>query len=135
MLLCFFLRSLPPKPEKAEIRYAEAGFPVISNAGFHRHTADVPIIIAEINADQLAVISHQRQNRGWYRGFIVVKPNCSCKSYMIPLHALHTTFEVSSIIVATLQAISGAGYPGLSAKIDHTDILEPVQARNLSLTA
>ncbi len=79
MLLCFFLRSLPPSRKKRN-PLCRGRFSVISNAGFHRHTADVPIIIAEINADQLAVISHQRQNRGWYRGFIVVKPNCSCKA-------------------------------------------------------
>lgn len=114
---CSFVFSALPTAEagEMEVRYANAGIPVISNAGFHRHTADVPIIIPEINAEHLAILPIQQKSRGWNKGFIVVKPNCSIQSYMIPLHALQKQFGVASIFVATMQALSGAGHPGVSA--------------------
>ena len=93
-----------------EEKYAEADIPVVSNASTHRQDGDVPLIIPEINADHLDVITTQQKNRGWNKGFIAVKPNCSIQSYMIPLYSLHKNFRVKSIIVTTLQAVSGAGH-------------------------
>ncbi|MDO8522632.1 MAG: aspartate-semialdehyde dehydrogenase [bacterium] len=88
--------------------YALMGMPVVSNNSAHRWTADVPMILPEINADHLAMIPIQQKNRGWDTGFIVVKPNCSVQSFMPALEALKQ-FEPQSVIVSTLQAISGAG--------------------------
>ena len=78
---------------KDEIRgledsYAAAGIPVISNASAHRWTADVPVLIAEVNHQHTDIIPFQKKARGWDKGFIAVKPNCSIQSYTTPLFAL-----------------------------------------------
>jgi aspartate-semialdehyde dehydrogenase len=115
---------------KEEIRsleeaYAGAGIPVISNASAHRWTADVPMLIPEVNPDHTDIIPIQRKNRGWDRGFIVVKPNCSIQSYTTPLYALiQAGYEVRRLIVTTLQAVSGAGYPGVPS-LDMIDNIIP----------
>jgi aspartate-semialdehyde dehydrogenase len=97
-----------------EEAYAAAGIPVISNSSAHRWTADVPVLIGEVNPEHADIIPLQRKKRGWDRGFIAVKPNCSIQSYMIPLFALvKAGYTVERIIVSTLQALSGAGYPGV----------------------
>ncbi|MDR2499632.1 MAG: aspartate-semialdehyde dehydrogenase [Treponema sp.] len=99
---------------RLELAYAAAGIPVVSNASAHRWTEDVPMLIAEINPQHTDVIPIQRKNRGWDKGFIAVKPNCSIQSYMIPLYALlKAGYTIDRIIVSTLQAVSGAGYPGV----------------------
>jgi aspartate-semialdehyde dehydrogenase len=103
---------------KDEIRaleeaYAAAGIPVVSNASAHRWTADVPMLIAEVNPHHADIIPAQRKARGWDRGFIAVKPNCSIQSYMAPLYALiRAGYPVNRLFVTTIQAVSGAGYPG-----------------------
>lgn len=104
--------------------YAEAGMAVISNAGFHRGDADVPVLIPEVNPDHVKVIPLQQRNRNWTNGFIVAKPNCSIQSYMIPLALLHRDYQVKRLIVTTFQAVSGAGYPGVSS-LDITDNVIP----------
>lgn len=98
-----------------EERYAENGIPVISNAAYHRRSADVPVLIPEVNSEHAQIIPIQQKNRNWERGFLVVKPNCSLQSYMIPLSPLHQQFKVTRLQVTTLQAVSGAGYPGVSS--------------------
>ena len=108
-----------------EEAYAAAGIPVISNASAHRWTPDVPILIPEVNPHHVEVIEAQREARGWDRGFIVVKPNCSIQSYMIPLHALvQAGYLVKRLIVTTMQAVSGAGYPGVPS-LDIIDNIVP----------
>ncbi len=110
---------------ETEDAYAAAGVPVVSNNSAHRHTPDVPVLIPEINPGHLEILPLQQKNRGWEKGFVVVKPNCSVQSYMAPIHALREAgFPVSQAIVATLQAVSGAGYPG-HASIDMTDNIIP----------
>lgn len=91
-----------------ENQYASRGIAVISNNSAHRWTEDIPIIIPEINPDHLRLIEIQRKNRGWKRGLIVVKPNCSIQSYVAILTALKK-FEPEKVLVNSLQAISGAG--------------------------
>ncbi len=111
----FVFSALGSGPAKElEHKYAEAGIPVVSNASAHRHTPDVPMIIPEINPDHIDMIPIQQKNRGW-EGFIVVKPNCSLQSYMTPLYALHEKFHVKSAVITTMQAVSGAGYPGVAS--------------------
>jgi aspartate-semialdehyde dehydrogenase len=98
-----------------ESRYAQKGFAVISNNSAHRSTADVPMIIPEINHSHADIIPLQRKNHGWGSGLIAVKSNCSIQSYMAPLYALiNAGFAVRRLSVTTLQALSGAGYPGPS---------------------
>lgn len=105
-----------------EGRYAAAGLPVVSNASAHRQDPDVPVLIGEINPEHLAIIPEQQRNRGWKKGFIVVKPNCSLQSYLFPLFPLHREFGIKRLIVTTMQAVSGAGYPGVAS----LDILDNV---------
>jgi aspartate-semialdehyde dehydrogenase len=101
-----------------EEEYAGKGLAVVSNNSAHRHTEDVPVMVPEINDSHLDIISEQRKRRGWKQGLLVVKPNCSIQSYMIPLYALlKAGYTVTEMIVTTLQAVSGAGYPG-PASID-----------------
>ena len=98
-----------------EEKYAAADIPVVSNASTHRMDADVPMLIPEINAHHLDIIPAQQKAHGWKKGFIVVKPNCSIQSYIAPLFALHKEFGVEKAIVSTMQAVSGAGHPGVSS--------------------
>jgi len=108
-----------------EIEYASNGFAVVSNNSAHRHTDDVPMIIPEVNPRHLEIIPEQRKRRGWDKGLIVVKSNCSVQSYMTPLYALlQAGYKVRRMILTTLQAVSGAGYPGPSA-IDLIDNIVP----------
>lgn len=112
---CLFSAVSNDVASKYEERYAAAGLAVISNASFHRKSSDVPIIIPEVNPHHTAIIPLQQKNRGWNEGFIVVKPNCSLQSYMIPLAPLHKLFQIKKIYITTLQAVSGAGYPGVAS--------------------
>lgn len=106
-----------------ENKYAEAGLPVVSNSSVNRRTEDVPMLIPEINPDHARIIDIQRKNRGWDKGLIAVKPNCSLQSYMTPIYALiKAGYEVKSLIITTLQAVSGSGYPGVAS----LDILDNV---------
>ena len=108
-----------------ESEYAARGLAVVSNNSAHRHTPDVPMIIPEINPHHLEIIGAQRKNRGWDQGLIAVKSNCSIQSYMAPVYALiKAGFDVNRMILTTLQAVSGAGYPG-PASIDLVDNIVP----------
>jgi len=108
-----------------ELEYASKGFAVVSNNSAHRNTEDVPVMIPEINHDHLDIIPQQRKKYGWSKGLLVVKPNCSIQSYMIPLYALMKAgYVIDKMIVTTLQALSGAGYPGPAA-IDLVDNVLP----------
>jgi aspartate-semialdehyde dehydrogenase len=101
---------------KLEETYAASGIAVVSNNSAHRWTPDVPMIIPEINPHHADFLAIQRKNRGWKAGLIVVKSNCSIQSYMTPLYALMKAgYQIDRMFVATLQALSGAGYPGPSA--------------------
>jgi aspartate-semialdehyde dehydrogenase len=108
-----------------EIEYSAKGFAVVSNNSAHRGTEDVPVMIPEINPEHLDIIPQQQKQRGWGKGFLVVKPNCSIQSYMIPIYALMKAgYKIDKMIVTTLQAVSGAGYPGPSS-IDLIDNIVP----------
>ena len=108
-----------------EEEYAGRGFAVVSNNSAHRKTEDVPVMVPEINHSHLDIIPEQQKKRGWKQGLLVVKPNCSIQSYMLPIYALiKAGYPIESMIVATLQAVSGAGYPG-PASIDLIDNVLP----------
>jgi aspartate-semialdehyde dehydrogenase len=108
-----------------EKKYAALGMPVVSNASANRQTDDVPMLIPEINSDHLKMIKIQQKNHKWDKGFIVVKPNCSLQSYLTPIYALAKAgFPVKKIMITTLQAVSGAGYPGVPS-LDMIDNVIP----------
>lgn len=99
--------------KKDEIRaleeaYAKAECPVISNNSAHRHTADVPMIVPEINPEHAEIIEAQKKRLGTKRGFVAVKSNCSLQSYVPALHPL-MKYGIKNVLACTYQAISGAG--------------------------
>lgn len=117
--------SLPSSvARETEEAFARAGYPVISNSSSYRMDEDVPLLIAEINHEHVGLIEKQKQKRGFGKGFIVTNPNCAVVSFAPPLAALHRKFGVEEVIVTTLQAISGAGYPGVPS-LDITDNVVP----------
>jgi len=114
--------SLPGDIARAtEQSFAEAGYPVISNSSAFRMDDDVPLLIPEINHDHLGLLDQQRK-RYSDRGFIVTNPNCSTIMLALALAPLHLNFGVEATIATTLQALSGAGYPGVAS----LDILDNV---------
>ncbi len=117
--------SLPSSvARETEEAFARAGYPVISNSSSYRMDEDVPLLIAEINHEHVGLIEQQREKRGFGKGFIVTNPNCAVVSFAPPLAALHRKFGVQAVFVTTMQAISGAGYPGV-ASLDITDNVFP----------
>lgn len=107
-----------------EIDFAAAGYQVFSNASAHRMDPDVPLLIPEVNPDHAALVQHQRAMRGWREGYIVTDPNCSTVGLTLALKPLFDAFGLKKVIVTTMQALSGAGYPGVSA-LDSLDNVIP----------
>ncbi len=104
-----------------ETRFARAGYRVVTNSSPHRMDDAVPLLIPEVNPDQLALLDACKATGG---GFIVANPNCSTVMIALALAPLADRFGVAAVVVTTLQAISGAGYPGV-ASLDITDNVVP----------
>jgi aspartate-semialdehyde dehydrogenase len=120
----FVLSGLPSSiAEETELQLAKAGMPVLSNASSHRMKADVPLLVPEINPDHLDALDMQKQRIGSH-GFIVTNPNCSTIGLVFPLAALDRKFRLEAAHVVTMQALSGAGYPGV-ASLDIIDNVLP----------
>jgi len=109
--------------EEIEERLAKDGHAVLSNTSFHRMGADIPLMIPEVNPDHARAIDVQKQNRGW-SGFIVTNPNCSAIHMVLTLKPLQDAFGLEQVAVTTLQAVSGAGYPGVPS-LDMIDNVVP----------
>ncbi|HEY0931970.1 MAG TPA: aspartate-semialdehyde dehydrogenase [Gemmatimonas sp.] len=97
-----------------EAAFARAGRLVLSNAKNYRMADDVPLVIPEVNGDHLALLAHQRQVRGW-TGAIVTNANCATTVIAAALAPLHQAFGVTKVFATTMQAVSGAGYPGVAS--------------------
>ncbi len=95
-----------------ESDFARAGYAVLSNSKNHRLDPDVPLVIPELNDDHLALVAVQRKKYGG-AGYIVTNSNCSTMFLAMALGPLHRAFTVEKVFVATMQAVSGAGYPGV----------------------
>jgi aspartate-semialdehyde dehydrogenase len=107
----------------AEEEFARAGYPVVSNSRNHRMDPDVPLLIPEVNAAHLDAIHVQQKLRGYDTGFIVTNPNCSTAGLVLVLKPLADAFGLEKIFVVTLQAISGAGYPGVASMDIHANVV------------
>jgi aspartate-semialdehyde dehydrogenase len=107
---------------EAEAALAGKGHAVVSNSRNHRMDPDVPLLIPEINPDHLEALAGQRRRTGG--GYIVTNPNCSVVGLALALAPLQRAFGLESVVVVTLQALSGAGYPGV-ASLDVTDNVLP----------
>lgn len=103
-----------------ETRFAEAGYIVVSNARNHRMQSDVPLLIPEVNSAHLDLLSMQK----FSKGKIITNPNCSAIGLCLALKPLHDLFGLEAVHVVTMQAVSGAGYPGV-ASIDIMDNVIP----------
>jgi aspartate-semialdehyde dehydrogenase len=106
---------------EVELILAEKGYVVCSNASTFRQVADVPLIIPEVNGDHLALLEQQRQNRRW-KGLLVTSPNCMATGMVMALKPLHDAFGINKVFATTLQAVSGAGYPG----VPYLDIVDNI---------
>jgi aspartate-semialdehyde dehydrogenase len=95
-----------------EQAFAKAGAVVVTNARTHRMDPDVPLLIPEVNPDHLALVDCQRETRGW-SGAILANPNCSTAALALALAPLQRAFGIERLFVSTMQAVSGAGYPGI----------------------
>ncbi len=109
---------------ETEESFARAGYAVISNSSALRMDEDVPLLIPEVNHEHLAQLDTQRQARGLDRGMIVTNPNCSTIMLVLALAPLHARFRVEACVATTLQALSGAGYPGVPS-LDAVDNVIP----------
>jgi aspartate-semialdehyde dehydrogenase len=95
-----------------EPQFAQAGAAVCSNASSYRREEDVPLLLPEVNAAHIQVVKIQRQQRGW-NGCILTNPNCTSTGLTVALNALDDSFGVKKVFAVSLQALSGAGYPGV----------------------
>ena len=111
---CDIVFSALPSEVAREIeeKFARAGFTVVSEASSHRMDADVPLMIPEVNADHLKLLESQRKKRGW-KGSIATTPNCTVTGLAMVMKPLVDDFGAEKAIVTTMQALSGAGYPGV----------------------
>lgn len=100
--------------QDAEPAFARAGKVVLTNAKNYRMDPDVPLVIAEVNASHLKVLEAQRRNRGW-AGAIVANGNCASIVAALPLAPIHERFGITRVFAMTMQAVSGAGYPGVAS--------------------
>jgi aspartate-semialdehyde dehydrogenase len=98
----------------AEPAFARAGKIVLTNAKNYRMEPDVPLVIAEVNPSHLEVLEAQRKRRGWAGG-IVANGNCASIVAALPLAPIHERFGITKLVAVTMQAISGAGYPGVAS--------------------
>ena len=97
---------------EVEPAFARAGRMVLSNAKNYRMEPDVPLVVPDVNAEHLGLLAHQRIARGW-SGAIVTNANCAATATAMALAPLHRAFGVQRVFVTTMQAVSGAGYPGV----------------------
>jgi aspartate-semialdehyde dehydrogenase len=111
---CDVVFSALPSEVAAEVdaKFAEAGFTVVSEASAHRMDSDVPLMIPEVNAGHLKLLDAQKKKRGW-KGAMVTTPNCTATGLTMVLKPLIDEFGARKAIVTTMQALSGAGFPGV----------------------
>ena len=117
-----------------EPRFAEAGALVISNASAFRMDRDVPLIVPEVNPEDLSLLATQRAARGWSGG-IVCNPNCVAAIVGLALAPLHQRWGLRALSITTLQSASGAGYPGVSALDLLGNVVPHIEGEEEKITA
>jgi len=105
-----------------EEEFAKYGIAVFSNSKNHRYDPDVPILVPEVNSSHLDIIKFQQQKQKYNTGFIITNPNCSTTGLVVVLKPIEDAFGIDELVVFTMQAVSGAGYPGVASM----DILDNV---------
>lgn len=108
-----------------EMEFVNANIPVFSNAKNYRRDPLVPLVVPTVNLPHLDLIPHQRSVRGLQKGFLVCNSNCAVIGLVIPFAALQAAFgPIDKVSIVTMQAVSGAGYPGVSS-MDMIDNVVP----------
>ena len=97
-----------------EKEFAQAGCVVVSNSSTYRMESDVPLLIPEVNPDHLALVRAQRKQRSW-SGMIVTNPNCTTVGLVMSLAPIERAFGLEKVLMTSMQAVSGAGYPGVAS--------------------
>jgi aspartate-semialdehyde dehydrogenase len=97
---------------EVEKEFAQAGHVVVSNSSNFRMEKDVPLLIPDVNPDHMALVREQRKLRNW-KGMIVTNPNCTTVGLVMSLAPLEKTFGLEKVVMTSMQAVSGAGYPGI----------------------
>ncbi|MGV8026494.1 MAG: aspartate-semialdehyde dehydrogenase [Anaerolineaceae bacterium] len=111
---CIVFSALPVEmARQVEPQFAKAGYVVCSNTSAFRLDPNVPVIIPEVNADHLALLKRQKEVFGW-DGLLIASPNCTTTGIAIPLKPIDMAYGLKKVIAVSMQAVSGAGYPGLS---------------------
>ncbi len=100
--------------KEVEPAFAQAGMAVCSNASAYRRQADVPLLLPEVNPDHVHLVTAQRRRTGW-KGCILTDPNCTSAGMTVALGALQQAFGLRKVFAVSLQALSGAGYPGVAS--------------------
>lgn len=115
--------SALPSQQAREVEpaFAKAGYKVFTNASPFRMDPMVPLLIPEVNYDHTQIIPHQQEKYGW-KGFLVANANCSTTSIVLPMKILQEAYGLETAVVVTMQAVSGAGYPGVPSM----DILDNI---------
>ena len=119
---------------EVEPEFAAAGYAVCSNAAAYREAYNVPLMIPEINAAHVTMIENQRAANNW-PGFIITSPNCTTTGLAMTLHPLHQAFKLEQVFVTTLQAVSGAGYPGVSFMDIHDNLIPYISNEEEKITS
>ena len=121
---CDIVFSALPSEVAKEVdpAFARAGFSVVSEASTHRMDDDVPLMMPEVNPDHLSLLEGQRTSRGW-KGSLVTTPNCTVSGLAIVMKPLIDSFGMEKAIVTTMQALSGAGFPGVPSLLVVDNIL------------
>lgn len=119
-----------------EPAFAEAGMAISSNASAYRSEHDVPLLVPEVNGEHVALIDAQRQNRGW-AGALVTNPNCTTTGIALVLKPLADAFGLQAVFATSMQAVSGAGYPGVPSldAIDNVVCLIPGEEEKMEQEA
>jgi len=132
---CDIIYSALPSAVAKEIdpKFAQAGFAVVSEASAHRMESDVPLMIPEINPNHLELLTNQRKTHAWKRG-IVTTPNCTVTGLAIVLKPLVDSFQTGKAIVTTMQALSGAGFPGVPSLQIVENVIPYIQSEEEKVT-
>ncbi len=117
-----------------EAAYARSGAFVFSNASAYRMDEDIPLLIPEINPGHLGILERQQAQRGW-KGAIVTNPNCTTVMLASPLAPLDRVFGIEAVMATSMQAISGAGYPGVSAMDIQGNVIPHIKKEELKVEA
>jgi len=109
----FVFSALPTDAASVvEPRFARSGYKVITDASPHRMDHDVPLLVPEVNPEHIVLLERQQRGRKW-KGFIAATPNCTAAGLALVLKPIHDEFALRRVVVNTMQAVSGAGYPGV----------------------